>query len=309
MRERLWSQRMLALYRSGRQAEALRVFQDLRSFLVAELGIEPGHDVTWMERAILAQDPALDFLVRPGEDTSPALALGQPAVPAPQAYRRGCPCPGGKGGSSAGTGRKALSATGGRRWATARGGCCSLTAIPVSGRRRLVAELARRVEGRGGLVLWGRCDEDPVAPFQPFAEALGRYFQSLSADRISRMPDWQLSELSRLVLRLREYAPPLEDEGGDPDGERFRFFEAVTATFDELALDRTILLVIDDLHAADQPTLLLLRHVLRGTNDGHARRHGDVHRHRGPGRTPAAGHAGGFPGGAPRGDRAPAGIA
>ena len=63
MRERLWSQRMLALYRSGRQAEALRVFQDLRAVLVAELGIEPGHDVTWMERAILAQDPVLDHPV------------------------------------------------------------------------------------------------------------------------------------------------------------------------------------------------------------------------------------------------------
>ena len=65
LRERLWSQRMLALYRSGRQAEALRVFQDLRALLVAELGIEPGHDVTWMEHAILAQEPALDFPVPP----------------------------------------------------------------------------------------------------------------------------------------------------------------------------------------------------------------------------------------------------
>ena len=63
MRERLWSQRMLALYRSGRQVEALRVFQDLRSILVAELGIEPGHDVAWMEHAILVQEPALDFPV------------------------------------------------------------------------------------------------------------------------------------------------------------------------------------------------------------------------------------------------------
>ena len=116
-------------------------------------------------------------------------------------------------------------------------------------------------------MLWGRCDEDPVAPFQPFAEALGRYFQSLSADRISRMPDWQLSELSRLVLRLREYAPIAEDEGGDPESERFRFFEAVTATLNELSSSGSILLVIDDLHAADQPTLLLLRHVLRGTDD------------------------------------------
>ena len=63
MRERLWSQRMLALYRSGRQAEALRVFQELRSTLVDDLGIEPGHDVSWMEHAILSQDPALSFVV------------------------------------------------------------------------------------------------------------------------------------------------------------------------------------------------------------------------------------------------------
>ena len=154
-------------------------------------------------------------------------------------------------------------------WTSVRDGDGRLLLVdgdPGIGKTRLVAELAHAVEAEGALVLWGRCDEDPVAPFQPFAEALGRYFQSLSADRISRMPDWQLSELSRLVLRLGEYAPTVEEEGGDPESERFRFFEAVTATLSELS-GGTVLLVIDDLHAADQPTLLLLRHVLRGTDD------------------------------------------
>ncbi len=118
------------------------------------------------------------------------------------------------------------------------------------------------------MVLWGRCDEDHVAPFQPFAEALGRYFQMLSADWISRMPDWQLTELSRLVPRLREFAPPLEEGSGDPESSRFRFFEAVTATLNELAAAGTVLLVVDNLHWADQPTLLLLRHVLRSADEG-----------------------------------------
>ena len=131
-----------------------------------------------------------------------------------------------------------------------------------------MVELAHAVEQDGALVLWGRCDEDHVAPFQPVAEALGRHFQTLSADWISRMPDWQLTELSRLVVRLREYAPPLEEEGGDPESSRFRFFEAVTATLNELSADGTILLVVDNLHWADQPTLLLLRHILRSTEDG-----------------------------------------
>jgi hypothetical protein len=155
-------------------------------------------------------------------------------------------------------------------WSSVRAGDGRLLLVdgdPGIGKTRLVAELARAVQDEGALVLWGRCDEDPVAPFQPFAEALGRYFRSLSADRISHMPEWQRSELSRLVVRLREYAPTLEEEGGDPESERFRFFEAVTATLRELSSGGTMLLVIDDLHAADQPTLLLLRHVLRGTDD------------------------------------------
>jgi len=262
MRERLWSQRMLALYRSGRQAEALRVFQDLRSILVAELGIEPGHDVTWMERAILAQEPALDFAIPPERATVPLTDEAAPPgyqVRVPASRREG-PL----------VGRAGESALLGDWWTSVRQGAGRLMLVdgdPGIGKTRLVAGLARAAESHGALVLWGRCDEDPVAPFQPFAEALGRYFQTLSADRISRMPDWQLSELSRLVLRLREYAPTLEDEGGDPESERFRFFEAVTAALNELSSSGPILLVIDDLHAADQPTLLLLRHVLRGTDD------------------------------------------
>ena len=134
------------------------------------------------------------------------------------------------------------------------------------GKTRLVAELVRSVESNGALVLWGRCDEDAVAPFQPFAEALGRYFQSLSADRIGEMPAWQLTELSRLVVRLQEYAPPLEEDAGDPESERFRFFEAVTATLNEMSAGQAVLLVVDELHWADQPTLLLLRHVLRNVD-------------------------------------------
>jgi predicted ATPase len=82
------------------------------------------------------------------------------------------------------------------------------------------------------------------------------------------MPDWQLTELSRLVLRLREYVPAYDDEGGDAQGVRFQFFEAVTETFNQLSSEAPVLLVIDDLHAADQPTLLLLRHLLRGADDG-----------------------------------------
>src|SRR5262249_37839300 len=58
-RERLWGLRMLALYRSGRQAEALSAYQQLRTTLVEELGIDPGAELRQLHQQILAQDPAL----------------------------------------------------------------------------------------------------------------------------------------------------------------------------------------------------------------------------------------------------------
>jgi DNA-binding SARP family transcriptional activator/streptogramin lyase len=60
LRERLRGQLMLALYRSGRQAEALEVYREGRTLLSDELGLEPGTDLQRLERAILEQDPALD---------------------------------------------------------------------------------------------------------------------------------------------------------------------------------------------------------------------------------------------------------
>ena len=60
LRERFWSQRMLALYRAGRQADALRAYRELRDILVAELAIEPGPELRELHARILRQDPALD---------------------------------------------------------------------------------------------------------------------------------------------------------------------------------------------------------------------------------------------------------
>lgn len=56
LRERFWSQRLLALYRCGRQADALRVYRELRTILVGQLGIEPGPELRELEVRILCQD-------------------------------------------------------------------------------------------------------------------------------------------------------------------------------------------------------------------------------------------------------------
>jgi len=60
LRERFWYQRMLALYRAGRQADALRAYRELRDLLIAELAIEPGPELRELQARILRQDPALE---------------------------------------------------------------------------------------------------------------------------------------------------------------------------------------------------------------------------------------------------------
>jgi DNA-binding SARP family transcriptional activator len=61
LRERITAQLMLALYRSGRQGEALGTYRQLASRLARELGIDPAREVTWLHQAILRQDPSLDL--------------------------------------------------------------------------------------------------------------------------------------------------------------------------------------------------------------------------------------------------------
>lgn len=67
LRERLRCQQMLALYRAGRQADALRAYQVARAVLAEELGLEPGRELQRLEAAVLVQDPSLDRPERPRE--------------------------------------------------------------------------------------------------------------------------------------------------------------------------------------------------------------------------------------------------
>jgi predicted ATPase/DNA-binding SARP family transcriptional activator len=76
-RERLWGQLMLALYRCGRQAEALAAYAEARRLLAKELGLDPGPELVSLERAILAHDPAL-AAPRPAQVTSKQPAADLP---------------------------------------------------------------------------------------------------------------------------------------------------------------------------------------------------------------------------------------
>jgi predicted ATPase/DNA-binding SARP family transcriptional activator/class 3 adenylate cyclase len=82
LRERRWAQLMLALYRSGRQADALRAYQRLRSTLSEELGIDPSAELVALEEAILLQKPDLAWMPPPGALSVGARGDGPVGMPA-----------------------------------------------------------------------------------------------------------------------------------------------------------------------------------------------------------------------------------
>lgn len=150
-------------------------------------------------------------------------------------------------------------------WKRAQAGERQLVAVsgePGIGKTRLVAALAGEVHDAGGVVLWGRCDEELGVAYQPFLEALRQLVVSLSDDELATLSP--RDDLARLLPELRDRALALgEPRANDPDVERLALFDAVTDLLRGLADEVPVLLVLDDLHWALGPALLLLRHLIR----------------------------------------------
>jgi DNA-binding SARP family transcriptional activator len=164
LRERLWAQLLLALYRSGRQADALLAYQRARSILVEELGIDPGAELRRLQAAILGQDPGLDLEAPAKAD--PARGLPEALEPVGPVF----------------AGRAAELAWLRAAWTQAsegQGGAVFVTGSPGMGKTRLAAALAQEVHGQGGRVLYGRCAASASDPLQPFADALTSVAASL----------------------------------------------------------------------------------------------------------------------------------
>ena len=141
----------------------------------------------------------------------------------------------------------------------------ALDGEPGIGKTRLIARVAARAHADGGVVLYGRADEESVSPYQPFVEALRHYAAHRAGltDEI-QLPAAAAEELASLVPELgTSAARTVVRDQGTRKRSRHELFDAIARLLLHAAGSQRLLLVLEDLHWADVPTLLLLRHLLR----------------------------------------------
>jgi DNA-binding SARP family transcriptional activator/tetratricopeptide (TPR) repeat protein len=254
LRERLRGQLMVALYRSGRQAEALSVYQSGRRILVEELGLEPGRALQDLERAILQHDASLD-----GPPTGHGIRAAEQVIEVPAPARAA------DRGVFVGREREfdllreRLDAA-----AEGRGGLVLLAGEPGVGKTRTAAEFARHASELGASVLWGRCHERAGAPpYWPWLQAIRSHVSSCPPDRLR-------AELGPCAGVIAEVVPEVSERLGsveppakltDERQARFRLLDAITQFLRRMGDRRSLVLVLEDIHAADAASLALLEFV------------------------------------------------
>ena len=243
LRERLWGQLMVALYRSGRQAEALRAFQVARTTMAEELGIDPTPALCRLEAAILAHDSSLD------SPPPAASTVGQSAMNSEVARRL--------------VGREREMRHLDASLRRALGGTGQVVLVcgePGIGKTRLIEELALRARAAHMNVAWGRSYEAEGAPaLWPWVQAITELMGHCNRESLERALAPVADEIAQVVPEVRRIVPEAEPPPAHVrEGARFRLYEAVSGLLTRLATGRPLLLAIEDLHWADSPSLQLL---------------------------------------------------
>jgi tetratricopeptide (TPR) repeat protein len=145
--------------------------------------------------------------------------------------------------------------------ASGRGRLILLGGEPGIGKSRLADELASRARERGIAVLWGRGWEDAGAPpYWLWVQALRGYLRATLPDEVRQHMGAGAADLGQMLPELRDMyldLPIPRDTGSD--SARFQLFDSTATLLRNAARDGPMLIVLDDLQAADTPSILLLR--------------------------------------------------
>jgi DNA-binding CsgD family transcriptional regulator len=145
------------------------------------------------------------------------------------------------------------------------GGLVLLAGEPGIGKTRLAEELAAAATSRGALVLWGRCWEGAGAPaFWPWVQVVRAYVELGDPAALRADMGAGAADIAQLVPAVRARLPELPAPPPvEPEAARFRLFDSLTGFLRAAAARRPLLLVLDDLHWADVPSLAMLRFASR----------------------------------------------
>jgi predicted ATPase len=151
-----------------------------------------------------------------------------------------------------------------------RGSLFLVTGVPGIGKTRLAEAISEQAEAEGMLALWGRCWENPGAPaYWPWTQALRALIEARDTAALERELGGGADWIAEIVPELRGRLAGIEPLGSlRSEQARFALFDAVTTFLRNVSASDPLLIVLDDLHAADRESLALLDFIVRSLSEG-----------------------------------------